>query len=126
RSNRRTPSDCSRLAICAVSVGWLTPSLSAARLKLCAFDTATKYSSWRSDTRRGLSGGASMIAPNNHLFSFHCLAGSRKRSLQSKLFNLPEGAPVMEQVVSGAVSFRKKIFPKHRELFAELANGQRP
>jgi carbonic anhydrase len=32
----------------------------------------------------------------------------------------------MEQVVSGAVSFRKKIFPQHRELFAELANGQRP
>jgi carbonic anhydrase len=32
----------------------------------------------------------------------------------------------MEQVVSGALSFSKTIFPKHRELFAELANGQRP
>lgn len=32
----------------------------------------------------------------------------------------------MEQVVSGVASFRRNIFPKHRELFAELANGQRP
>lgn len=32
----------------------------------------------------------------------------------------------MEQVVTGVVSFREKVFPKHRELFAELANGQRP
>src|SRR5690606_10066839 len=32
----------------------------------------------------------------------------------------------MEQVVSGVASFKKHIFPKHRELFAELAGGQRP
>ena len=32
----------------------------------------------------------------------------------------------MEHVVSGAASFRKHIFPQHRELFAKLANGQRP
>ena len=32
----------------------------------------------------------------------------------------------MEQVVSGVAKFRKSVFPKHRELFAELANGQRP
>jgi carbonic anhydrase len=32
----------------------------------------------------------------------------------------------MEHVVSGFVSFRRKIFPEHRELFAELANGQSP
>jgi len=32
----------------------------------------------------------------------------------------------MEQVVAGVVSFREEVFPKHRELFAELANGQRP
>lgn len=32
----------------------------------------------------------------------------------------------MEQVVTGFVSFRKRVFPKHRELFAELANGQKP
>ena len=32
----------------------------------------------------------------------------------------------MEHVVSGFVSFRNKIFPKHRQLFAELANGQSP
>jgi carbonic anhydrase len=32
----------------------------------------------------------------------------------------------MEHVVSGFESFRRKIFPKHRELFAELANGQSP
>ena len=32
----------------------------------------------------------------------------------------------MEQVVSGFVNFRRKVFPKHRELFAELANGQNP
>jgi len=32
----------------------------------------------------------------------------------------------MEQVVSGVARFRRSIFPKHRELFAELVNGQRP
>lgn len=32
----------------------------------------------------------------------------------------------MEHVVTGFVSFRKRIFPKHRELFVELANGQKP
>lgn len=32
----------------------------------------------------------------------------------------------MDQVVSGCASFTRNIFPKHRELFAELANGQRP
>lgn len=32
----------------------------------------------------------------------------------------------MEHVVSGFVSFRRKVFPKHRKLFAELANGQSP
>jgi carbonic anhydrase len=32
----------------------------------------------------------------------------------------------MEQVVTGFVSFRKQVLPKHRALFAELANGQKP
>lgn len=32
----------------------------------------------------------------------------------------------MNQFVSGAASFRKDIFPKHRELFAELSAGQSP
>lgn len=32
----------------------------------------------------------------------------------------------MEQVITGFVSFRKRVFPQHRELFAELANGQKP
>lgn len=32
----------------------------------------------------------------------------------------------MEHVVTGFVSFRRKIFPEHRELFRELANGQSP
>jgi carbonic anhydrase len=32
----------------------------------------------------------------------------------------------MDQVVSGVAKFRRSIFPQHRELFAELANGQRP
>lgn len=32
----------------------------------------------------------------------------------------------MEHVVSGFLSFRRKVFPKHRKLFAELANGQTP
>jgi carbonic anhydrase len=32
----------------------------------------------------------------------------------------------MRDVVSGFVSFKKKIFPKHRRLLVELANGQRP
>lgn len=32
----------------------------------------------------------------------------------------------MEHVVTGFFSFRRKVFPKHRELFAELANGQSP
>ena len=32
----------------------------------------------------------------------------------------------MEQVVTGAVNFRREVFPQHRELFAELANGQSP
>lgn len=32
----------------------------------------------------------------------------------------------MEQVVTGFVSFKRRVFPKHRELFAELANGQKP
>lgn len=32
----------------------------------------------------------------------------------------------MDQLVNGAAKFRSKIFPKHRELFAELANGQKP
>src|SRR5690554_6915021 len=36
------------------------------------------------------------------------------------------GSPEMEQVVSGVARFRRSIFPKHRERFAELVNGQRP
>lgn len=32
----------------------------------------------------------------------------------------------MEQIVTGFVSFKKRVFPKHRALFAELANGQKP
>jgi carbonic anhydrase len=32
----------------------------------------------------------------------------------------------MEQVITGFVSFRKSVFPQHRALFAELANGQKP
>lgn len=32
----------------------------------------------------------------------------------------------MEHVVTGAVNFRRKVFPRHRELFAKLASGQRP
>jgi len=32
----------------------------------------------------------------------------------------------MDHVVSGVAKFRRSIFPQHRELFAELANGQRP
>lgn len=32
----------------------------------------------------------------------------------------------MEHVVTGFVSFKNKVFPRHRKLFAELANGQRP
>lgn len=32
----------------------------------------------------------------------------------------------MEQVVTGFVSFRKQVLPRHRALFAELANGQKP
>lgn len=32
----------------------------------------------------------------------------------------------MEKVVSGVVDFRRRVFPQHRELFAELANGQQP
>jgi carbonic anhydrase len=32
----------------------------------------------------------------------------------------------MEQVVTGFVDFRKRVFPQHRALFAELANGQKP
>ncbi|MBN1240167.1 MAG: carbonic anhydrase [Gammaproteobacteria bacterium] len=32
----------------------------------------------------------------------------------------------MEHIVTGFVSFRNKVFPRHRKLFAELANGQSP
>jgi carbonic anhydrase len=32
----------------------------------------------------------------------------------------------MGQFVTGVVNFRSKVFPKHRELFAELAGGQSP
>lgn len=32
----------------------------------------------------------------------------------------------MEQVVTGAMKFKRKVFPQHRKLFAELANGQSP
>jgi carbonic anhydrase len=32
----------------------------------------------------------------------------------------------MEHVISGFVSFRRKVFPKHQKRFAELANGQSP
>lgn len=32
----------------------------------------------------------------------------------------------MEKVVAGVVCFREEVFPKHRELFAALANRQRP
>lgn len=32
----------------------------------------------------------------------------------------------MEHVVTGFVNFRKRVFPQHRALFAELANGQKP
>jgi carbonic anhydrase len=32
----------------------------------------------------------------------------------------------VQQVVTGFVDFRKRVFPQHRALFAELANGQKP
>ena len=32
----------------------------------------------------------------------------------------------MEQFVTGAMNFKRKVFPKHRELFEELLNGQAP
>lgn len=32
----------------------------------------------------------------------------------------------MELVVNGAVAFRRTVFPQHRELFEQLANGQWP
>lgn len=32
----------------------------------------------------------------------------------------------MEHIVAGFANFRRKVFPGHRELFSELANGQSP
>jgi carbonic anhydrase len=32
----------------------------------------------------------------------------------------------MEHVVRGFVDFRKRVFPKHKKLFAQLATGQKP
>src|SRR5690606_17077519 len=88
---------------------------------------ATKYSSWRSETRRGRSVGASMIDLDYHQLSIRCLAVSARPPIEcsAKRTTLTKDEP-MDQVVSGCASFTRNIFPKHRELFAELANGQRP
>src|SRR5690606_37171660 len=68
-----------------------------------------------------------MIDPDYHQLSIRCLAVSARPPIEcsAKRTTLTRDEP-MEQVVSGVASFKKHIFPKHRELFAELANGQRP